>query len=94
MDAPPMNIDDTSFVLGLLAGFFVAGVIGQLLNRINKARNAMAEPDRPMKVATANTPRGVMASAARAGQSCLLWSLALLLFVAIMTVLLIALLYS
>ncbi len=85
-----MIIDDVSFLLGLALGFLVAGIIGQILGRITKARNAMGDPDKPMKVATTNTPRSVMASAAKASQTCLLWSFILVLFVAVVFVLLIA----
>ena len=87
-----MNVDDISFIVGFLLGFLVAGIIGQMMNRINKARNAMGDPDKPMRVATANTPRSVMASAAKAGQTCLLWSFALVLFVAVVIALLIGIL--
>lgn len=87
-----MNVDDISFFLGFVLGFLVAGIFGQMMNRINKARNAMGDPDKPMKVATTNTPRSVMASAAKAGQTCLLWSLALVLFVAVVIALLVAIL--
>jgi hypothetical protein len=85
-----MIIDNVSFLLGFVLGFLVAGIIGQMLGRITKARNAMGDPDKPMKVATANTPRSVMASAAKASQSCLLWSFTLVVFVAVVIALLIA----
>jgi hypothetical protein len=85
-----MIIDDVSFLLGLALGFLVAGIIGQMLNRISKARNAMGDPDKPMKVATANTPRSVMTSAAKASQTCLVWSFTLVLFVGVVIALLIA----
>jgi hypothetical protein len=85
-----MIIDDVSFVLGLALGFLVAGIIGQMLGKISKARNAMGDPDKPMKVATTNTPRSVMTSAAKASQTCLVWSFALVLFVVVVIALLIA----
>ena len=87
-----MIIDDVSLLLGFVLGFLVAGIIGQMLNRISKARNAMGDPDKPMKVATTNTPRSVMTSAAKASQTCLVWSFALVLFVAVVIALLIAVL--
>jgi hypothetical protein len=83
-----MNIDNMTFLAGFIAGFLVAGVIGFLLNRINLARNAMRAPDRPMNVPTGNTPRTVMANAARAGQTCMTWSIALVLFVVVVLALL------
>ena len=51
-------------------------------------------PDRPMKVATANTPRSVMASAAQAGQTCITWTFFLLLFAAGVLLVLYALLFG
>lgn len=83
-----MYFDQVSFISGLLAGFFVAGVIGLMWNRIQLARNAMRAPDRPMNVPTPNTPRTVMANAARASQTCFVWSLSLAAFVVFVLILL------
>lgn len=76
-----MNSDELSFLAGTIFGFFIAGMIGFIWNRIQLARNAMRAPDRPMNVATQNTPRTVMANAARASQTCMVWSLGLVGFV-------------
>jgi hypothetical protein len=83
-----VNFDNLSFLTGFFFGFLVSGVIGYMLNRINLARNAMRAPDRPMSVPTGNTPRTVLANAARAGQTCMTWSIALLLFIVVVIALL------
>lgn len=89
-----MYLDNGSFLFGFLFGFIAAGMMGWMLQRIQKARNAMRDPDRPMKVATANTPRSVMASAAQAGQTCITWTFFLLLFAAGVLLVLYALLFG
>jgi hypothetical protein len=78
-----MNSNEGYFLVGFLAGFGVAGFAGYMLNRINKARNDMRAPDRPMNVPTGKTPRSVMVSAAESARTCMLWSLALVLFLAV-----------
>lgn len=71
--------DQESVLVGLIAGFLIAGIIGNILQRITKARRDMGAPDRSMTVPTAGTPRGVMANAARAMRSCFIWTLTLIL---------------
>lgn len=85
-----MNSNEGYFLFGFIVGVGVAGFAGYMLNRINKARNDMRAPDRPMNVPTGKTPRSVMSSAAAAAQTCMLWSLALVLFL----VLVLAVLFS
>lgn len=85
-----MNSEEVAFAAGVAVGLLVAGVIGFMLNKIMKARNDMRAPDRPMNVPTGKTPRSVMSSAAAAAQTCMLWSLALVLFL----VLVLAVLFS
>lgn len=89
-----MSIDEVSFVSGFLLGFIIAGIIGAMWNRIQLARNAMRAPDRPMNVPTQNTPRTVMANAALAARTCMVWSLGLAAFVAVVIILLYVLLSS
>ena len=83
-----MYFDQVSFLSGFLFGFLIAGIIGAMWNRIQLARNAMRSPDRPMNVPTQNTPRTVMANAARASQTCMVWSLGLFFFVIFVLILL------
>ena len=83
-----MNSNEAYFLVGFLVGFGVAGFAGYMLNRINKARNDMRAPDRPMNVPTGKTPRTVMVSAAESARTCMLWSLALVLFFAVVAVVL------
>lgn len=85
-----MNSQEIAFISGFGLGLFVAWVIGFMSNKILKARNDMRAPDRPMNVPTGKTPRNVMASAAEAAQTCMVWSFALVLFL----VLVVAVLFS
>ncbi len=85
-----MNNQEVAFISGFGLGLFVAWVIGFMSNKILKARNDMRAPDRPMNVPTGKTPRNVMASAAEAAQTCMVWSFALVLFL----VLVVAVLFS
>jgi hypothetical protein len=86
-----MNSNEGYFLFGFVVGVGVAGFAGYMLNRINKARNDMKAPDRPMNVPTGKTPRSVMGSAAEAGRTCMLWSFALVLFIAVVVAVLFSL---
>lgn len=86
-----MNSEEVAFFSGLLLGVFVAGTVGFMFQKILKARNDMRAPDRPMNVPTGKTPRSVMASAAEAARTCMLWSFALVLFLAIVVAVLVSL---
>jgi hypothetical protein len=67
-----------SVVVGLVAGFLIAGVAGNIFQRIRTAQRNMGAPDRPMNVPTPGTPRGVMQAAAQAMRTCLFWMLILI----------------
>ena len=87
-----MNFDQASFFTGLILGFVIAGVLGNILGRIRRARGGMRAPDNPMSVRTTGTPRQVMSGAAAAFRTYLFWGFILIVFVGLLLAGLIALL--
>jgi len=67
-------IDRESLLLGLILGVIIAGVGGNIFQRIRLAQRGMALPGRPMMVETGETPVGVMQIARRAARACLFWA--------------------
>lgn len=88
-----MDLHQGSFIIGFIFGFAIAGVLGNILQRIRKARQGMGAPDNPMSVKTSGTPRSVMAAAAAAFRTFLFWSFVLFAFVGLVAVMLYALLF-
>ena len=84
--APNMQLDQSSFLFGLAVGFVIASIGGIILGRINLGLDAMRKPDRPMSVPTKGTPRDMMRAAAAGFNQCLIWSIALVGFVALVLV--------
>ncbi len=81
--APNMQLDQSSFVVGLVMGVVITSIGGVILGRINVGLDAMRKPDRPMSVPTKGTPRDMMRVAAAGFNQCLFWSIALVGFVAL-----------
>ena len=76
-------LDRESLLVGLILGVLIAGVAGNILQRIRLARLGMSLPNRPMAVRTEGTPRGIIQNASRAARTCLFWALVLILFLVI-----------
>lgn len=76
-----MLLDRVALMMGLLAGFLIATALGAIMQRINLARYGTFAPDRPMTIATQNTPRTIMHAAAQAARDLVAWTFALLCFV-------------
>ena len=76
-------LDRESLVIGLVVGFFIAGIAGNIFQRIRKARKTTEAPGKPMIVPTAGTPQGVINQAAAAARTCLFWTVILIVFVVV-----------
>lgn len=78
-----IGLHGPSLCIGLLLGFLFAGSLGYLLRRVQEALHGARAPDRSMVVPTAQTPRTVMRSAAKAFRQYMMWLLVLILIVGI-----------
>lgn len=67
-------MDQSTFLIGFISGFGVAGVLGFVYSRIVLARNAMARLDAPMPQLGPGTPRTVMNAADRGRRDCAIFA--------------------
>lgn len=82
-----MQIESESFWIGFIVAFIFVSLLGRISQQIAAARSRRSLPDRPMTIATTETPRQVIRTAANAQMAVIGWTILLLLLLGVIGVL-------